>query len=269
MSQPDQKRNGEEDCIKKAILSVPQLRRYRIDTSRYDNNIQEERPDFILISPKNERIGVEHFLVDTLFDTKTKKDNVKHHSYSRQHPNKINQLFDKYKDGKVIGNEQNALDDIIKQVKTTLSYEANFDSSNFCAYFLQTASDHAKKVLDYRKAKDGFGNSISRLGFICEVKIAGNDFKWNVLDNGGWHKQIINGIPMLEGMWILIYILLQLGFIDFFIITTISVTDNNVFRSLYYDKTTPPNIKTYKEFEYPITGLDMNKVDIKNTIQWD
>ena len=81
--------------------------------------------------------------------------------------------------------------------------------------------------------------------------------------------RILYRVPMLEEMWTLIYILLQLGFIDFFIITTISVTDNKIFRSVYYDKTTPPTIKTYKEFEYPITGLDMNKVDIKNTIQWD
>lgn len=259
MSNEQKKRSIEERCMKFAISDLSQLRGYKIDKSREKHGIEEERPDFILISPDNEKIGVEHFLVDTLFDTENIDNNIKYHSYSRQYPHKIDVLFKKYTNGKIVGNEQSALNDILEHIKTMLSYEHNFNSYEFSQYFLQTVASHALKISEYKAAKDGFGNNIARLGFICEIGITKN-FDWDVLDSRGWHRQRINGIPMIEGLWMFIHILLQIGFIDFFIITTISAFDNKeTHKSVYYDETTPVNIKTYQDFKYHALNIDADK----------
>ncbi len=229
MDNKSQKRQLEEKCINIAISELPQLKRCRIDTSRSENGLPEERPDLILLSPYGERIGIEHFLVDTLYDvTKIEETFAKYHSQSRQY-------FNGKKDKNSFG-----------------LYESNFDThgeSGFGRYFIQTCGGHSSNTRDYQQATDGQGGNLSKFGFICEVVVSRDDFLWNVLDNNGWHLQRINGIPMIEGIWTWIFSILQLGIIDFFIITTICIKNTNIAKSVYYDKSSNPRV--YRDFAYP------------------
>ncbi len=228
-------RKFEIECMKHAMSRLSQLRGFKIDTSRSANNLLEERPDIILVSPNGTRIGVEHFLVDTCFDATTKDEStkydslnsIKYHSFSREPKDKKNKTKSK---GCITNNIP------------------NFSSNEFGESFIRICGKHMGNVRDYRVAKDGYGNSISKLGFLCEVRCYENDFYWKVLDNNKVHLQRINNIPLLTSIWEYIGSNLKLGVIDFFIITTISSTNPKITNSTYYDKHSKP--KTYDAFWY-------------------
>ena len=71
-SNMNEKRKVEEECMNIAIKQNSILQGYKIDESRTAKGIEEERPDFIL-TRGDSRIGVEHFLVDTLVKNMRKK----------------------------------------------------------------------------------------------------------------------------------------------------------------------------------------------------
>ena len=255
-----EKREVEERCMSLAIKSLSQLNNYRIDTSRSDVSIKEESPDFILKSQNGDIIGVEHFLVDTLFDEQQKKNETKYHSYSRQRTNEITRIYNKYKNGNYIANKQQALDDIANSINRQLYYKTNFNSCAFEIEFLRILGNHAKNIETYKKAQDGYGNPISRLGFVCEIRVDTTDYIWKVYNKGKWYEQKINGIPMLNMMWAYIFILLGMKFIDFFIFTIIPISNESNTKTIYLDINSNP--KTYNKFEYLMTG---HKVEIHLT----
>lgn len=220
----------EERCMNIAIKQVPQLYGFKISE-------EDERPDFIL---ENDglRIGVEHFLVDTLAkerDKKTKNNEPVYDSFSRQYDKKAQSLYDDYKDT-IAGREKDALNDIMSLVTDFVTAQSGFNCYLFEKGFITIFYNHLMNACAYRE------HNISKLGFLCEIDIPTDDYMWLVRRGAKFYEQKINSIPMLKLMAFLIDFALKSDMLDFVILTTIPICNLNNAKSCYYDKSSSYSI---------------------------
>ena len=227
----NEKRKVEEECMNIAIKQNSILHGYKIDDSRTAKGIEEERPDFIL-TRGDSRIGVEHFLVDTLVKEYEKKGETIYGSFSRQHSKQMQNIYERYKDGNINGNEDAAVKDILSLASDSITAQSGFICGVFESEFVRIFGEHLANVNEYRELH----HDISKLGFLCEIRIPINDYSWVIHDNGRCYKQVINGIPMLGTMSFLIDFALRAELIDFVIITTIPIYASDKAKSCCYTK---------------------------------
>ena len=226
-----EKRKVEEECMNIAIKQNSILHGYKIDESRTAKGIEEERPDFILTGGDS-RIGVEHFLVDTLVKEYEKNGETTYGSFSRQHSKQMQNIYERYKDDNINGNEYAAVRAILSLVNDSITAQSGFICSVFKREFVRIFGEHLVNINEYRE----LNSDISKLGFLCEIRIPINDYSWVVYNKGRVYKQAINGIPMLETMSFLIDFALRAELIDFVIITTIPIYALNKAKSCCYTK---------------------------------
>lgn len=253
MERKKRKKDLENRCIKIILDQIPQFKKYSLDKSRTENGFEEERPDFIL--KKDESIiGIEHFLVDTLFkkqiDEKTKNISLDG-SFNRRLSDTTTKFFNKYEKNKLSGNEEKALKEVENIVNDITDAETNFSYDDFEKEFFRIAQQHVEKIKDYRSASNF---NFTNFGFVCEIDIINHIFLWNVFKNNKRKKQRINGIPLTKNIWSFIHKLLLTGDIDFFIIITIPTFNVSKAKSLFLTKDST-NLLIFDSFEYPYTGI--------------
>lgn len=240
------KREHEELCMRAALKQIGELKGYHIDTSRADSGREEERPDFLLIKDGH-RIGVEHFLVDTLLKRLPKGDKTELHSLSRRVHGEMMDIYDRYVGEKVDGKEAEALREIEKEINLNFERQTNFSYLSFISEFYRITHKHVKNISQYMSE-----NGINTVGFICEIDVSDGAFTWDVTKNGKTHRQRIAPIPMTVLMWLLIHELLEHDFIDFFIVEAVpNITSDPVknAKAVCYTKGSQPG-KLFDSFTY-------------------
>ena len=231
------KQEAESRCLNLTIKNCSQLKDYTLidRTHRPDKG---ERPDFILESKDNStKIGIEHFLVDTLL----KEQGDKKGSKNRMFDAEMLKIYNKYAKEKIRGNETKALKEIGTLINKEHSAVNEFSCETFQMEFWRIITEHCKSIDVYRS------KGIDKLGFLCEINVMTTDNVWEVLQNGKWHKQAIN-IPITKAMAMLIKILLLFEWIDFFIITLIPTCTPQKSKSIYITK--GMNIYSIDAFRY-------------------
>lgn len=224
------KKAKELRCLNIVLKTVPLLHDFYLM-----NYIGTERPDFILTNSKEEKIGVEHFLVDVLTDKQNAKSRLieaeKEKIYAKRHLYK--------------NHPKNMEKDIMHCATNILDGVKKFSYWEFICEFERIVDSHKKNIEAYKAA-----HKFDKFGFICEITVPMADYNWVVSDSkNSCFRQIIRGIPMTYKMWNKIYALLENGDIDFFIITTIPVDDDKkVYSQCYTINTKRP--KLYWNFRF-------------------
>ena len=156
------KKKIERSCLDKTCNYIP----YATNKSKEALNllkgdvIEGESPDFI-INNSFGRIGVEHYLVDTLLGKK-------HTSRSRAKQGESKFLYNKYRDN-LDGNEENALKEVEKIVQSDIDSIQNFDYKKFISEFKRISEEHMKNVDEYKR-----NNNLDKIIFLVEIPIAKN-----------------------------------------------------------------------------------------------
>lgn len=233
----ENKKDQEITCLRIAQKCVHLLRGYSIDYSRSKAGQEEERPDFILINECGDKIGIEHFLIDTL----TKREKAK----SRIIEADKRKLYEKYKDGKYEQNKDGAAKELFDVSFEIFQGMMTFEFHEFAKEFLRIVDKHVKNIDEYKK-----GNRFSRFGFLCEVRVPTCDYGWWVsTQNVAMHYQVIKGLPMTPVIWQKISKLLVSEMIDFFIVVTIPVVHEEIATVKIYTRQTQQP-KLYSEFHF-------------------
>ena len=121
---------------------------------------EAEEPDFI-IKNNEERIGVEHFLIDTLLGRKKA-------ARTRLRQSEINRTFNRYHDN-LDGNEEKATGEIQDMIQAEIDAIQNFNYAKFIQEFERIVNEHLSKVERYKSV-----NKIDSIAFLMEIPIAKN-----------------------------------------------------------------------------------------------
>lgn len=172
--------------------------------------VKTERPDFLFGKIDNEHfhVGIEHFLVDVLFDGNVIKNedgvirnlNKKGHSISRMDFGKIDKKIQCY---------QNNLELLDKDIQSgiTLNFVEGlvnrqldklngFSYAAFLCNFWNVFYGHWKSIDVYRKSCDKFG-------FLIEFRVPlRNDYL--IFDGDRCRRQVLNGIPITRDMIVIL-----------------------------------------------------------------
>lgn len=221
-------------------------------------NYKEECPD-IVIEGDREIIGIEHCLVDLLFQTKRKSAQ----SLLRRQENEIVRKVNYYKVNpeKLSEDIENgsAPDFVIGKVEELHNYQADFDYRSFINNFVTVTQDHNKKARKYRENLIHYNQQVS-LGCLIEIPYY-KPCEYLVMDKK-YNKHLIylNGIPLTEDMVIEIGHLSGFDFVIMCIYCENSTYSKDKYTKVYYFL--PKCIKKclieqgiqlkYISFEYPI-----------------
>ncbi|HUM83073.1 MAG TPA: hypothetical protein PLN48_04760 [Lachnospiraceae bacterium] len=223
------RKNYEKDCFDYACEDIKLLRKWKDISSKH-----QERPDFIFLDG-DKRIGLEHFLIDTLL-------NEKQDSQSRHREHDIYKVYDKYKDGGYDRDPEGARQGIEDLVNKDLKTETDFDYRVSMNTFMEVFDKHLSRVEEYRS------QGLDRLGFLMEIRVPRMEYL--VTDMSlRTHKQCLNDFPLTADMW---QVISQFDKIDFLIITVVDGFRNR-HHSYMIDKTYKP--KLYHRFALVNQGL--------------
>ena len=161
-------------------------------------NCSGERPD-IVIQDDSEVVGIEHCQVDVLFKIKKKKAQ----SMIGKQNNKINELVEKYKDEELLEKDISngkAVSSVLKLVEERYDYRNLFRYSDFIENFKRVCSEHNSNCDVYRENLNiiAAGKNIS-LACLVEIPYS-RERVYRISDANGIRNQVINGLPITEGM---------------------------------------------------------------------
>lgn len=200
---------------------------------RYHNisGLDQERPDFIL-SDGTEEIGLEHFLIDTLWDNG---------SQSRKTAKCLELISTAYK--KQVNDEIDTVSGIADVVIDCMNAYKNFSYDTFINNFRRVFNKHLSNISTYKK------NGLNKIGFLIEISVFDFDYIINERD-GSSNEEHIKGIPFTYDMWDIIN---QFDDVDFVIVTVLKINSNKN-KSYYFDKTHIPN-ELHKSFAFNIEKI--------------
>ena len=151
--------------------------------------VQNERPDFI---GANNKVGIEHFLIDTLEFSKKKGSIIKKQNrqieekikYYKENPEELDKDI---KNGK-------APDFISSIPNERLNKIRDFKCKTFIKNFIRIYSEHYSKIDEYKKE-----SNIDKIIFLIEVRYSERNFNKHgfvIERNGEKWNQAVKGIPI-------------------------------------------------------------------------
>lgn len=216
------RKNYENNCFGYACEDIKQLKSWKDISTEH-----QERPDFIFLNG-DKRIGLEHFLIDTLL-------NEKQDSQSRHREHDIYKVYDKYKDGGCDRDPEGARQNTENLINKNLKAETDFDYQIFISTFTKVFNNHLSRVEEYRS------QGLESLGFLMEIQVPQMEYlvtDINLKMQPHKYKQYLNEFPLTVDMW---KVVSQFDKIDFLIITVIDGLRNKHY-SYMVDKTYKPKL---------------------------
>lgn len=214
----------EKRCLHITKSNLQWLRRYKNISAP-----EQEKPDFIL-SDGVENIGLEHFLVDTLWNNG---------SQTRKAVKRIGHAGERYENGEDAGT---VFEDIAGSISDCFLAYDNFSYDTFLNNFRRIFDKHLKNVRIYKE------NKIEKIGFLIEITVLDFDYIVETMD-----KELlplhIKGIPITKGIWDIIN---RFNEIDFVVITVLKINSNKN-KSYYFDKDHVPQ-EMFKSFSFEKPG---------------